>query len=266
MYEEALPILYHSVTFCPWDLQGIFPLFLETLSSFAKSHIRYVWMNSNWVSANTDYFYWALNCAQVAKLNGSLLQLELGDWHKYPSDRFKKHAILYPLLKIKAMKKHIGGRDKELQQDLADAALEMEARADARRVLIAADTAERRRLADLEQISKDRSAKKPKLQNLSVQNVRNSRSCLMTDEREVACEMAVMPHLKQCVRDELVEWDMVSVASAASSPSLHTSSIDNGDARAGMASSIIDKDDISHNEESDGWELVDKPLLRSEAS
>jgi hypothetical protein len=53
VYAEALPILYHSITFCPSDLQGIFPLFIENLSDFARSHMRYIRLDISRVYGHT---------------------------------------------------------------------------------------------------------------------------------------------------------------------------------------------------------------------
>lgn len=42
IYDEALPILYHSIVFYIQDLKSTFPMFLDRISPCAKSRIRHV--------------------------------------------------------------------------------------------------------------------------------------------------------------------------------------------------------------------------------
>lgn len=112
IYEEALPILYKHSNFMPLDLEGLFPLFLNTISPSARSCIRNITLRvpeQNPHSFRYDrfkpFFHWAVTCAQVAKLNETLRQVTIiGDFSVFHSAS-NRRAILYPLLKIKAHKK-----------------------------------------------------------------------------------------------------------------------------------------------------------------
>jgi hypothetical protein len=227
VYLEALPILYHSTTFALWDPDGSFPLFLERLSPFAKSHIRYVGMGSHrvpWSSAR--FFYWALACAQVAKLNGSLRLVEVGgDLLHLEDGSFQKRAIVYPLLKIKAPKKLLNGCDVKFQHALAEAAADLDARTDERKALTAADFADGTRLANLERFDYDHPIKRPRLENLPHRE--KGYECTPTssiDERELAHDMAIIPGIEKC-KSELYQWDMVSNTIAAPNLNSQTTSI-----------------------------------------
>ncbi|KAF2706414.1 hypothetical protein K504DRAFT_459712 [Pleomassaria siparia CBS 279.74] len=113
VYEEALPILYESAQFAPWDLEGLLPRFLDSLSPFARTNVRRIKLRlPAQVTAPTlrldpsrPFFHWAITCAQVAKLNGSLQEVEIeGDWTVFDKES-NRRAILSPLCKIKAAKK-----------------------------------------------------------------------------------------------------------------------------------------------------------------
>jgi hypothetical protein len=54
VYDEAIPGLYQSIVFRPWNLQGIFPLFLKPLSTPARSPIRYVRLDTS-TGCDTDF-------------------------------------------------------------------------------------------------------------------------------------------------------------------------------------------------------------------
>jgi hypothetical protein len=110
VYEEALPVLYKSARFMPSDLEGLFPLFLQTLSPFARSCIRNIYLcipragDVFRYDRSKPFFHWAVTCAQVAKLNGTVEQVEIsGEWSIFESIVNRK-AILFPLCKIKAEK------------------------------------------------------------------------------------------------------------------------------------------------------------------
>ncbi|KAF1911294.1 hypothetical protein BDU57DRAFT_461618 [Ampelomyces quisqualis] len=239
IYAEALPLLYHSVTFCPWDLQGIFPLFLENLSAFAKSHIRYVRLDLGTIySSATSYFYWSLTCAQVATLKDSLRQVEVtGEW---AHSRLNKHALLYPLLKIQAPKKLVDGCDIAFQTVLGETAEELKAKTKIRKATTAADSMARK-LTNLHQFDNDHPVKKSKLEGLAVglhivDDVRFPDS----DERYIAHDLAALPGIEQFEK-ELLEWDMV----------------DDEDEWNDTASTMICKDTISSHQDFVDWELVD---------
>lgn len=127
IYEEALPILYHSVRFCPQDQGGVFPLFLQGLSSFAQSHVHYIKLYVQ--HCNSSPFYWAIICSQIASLDDSLREIQVeGDWPLTTNLR-KRRVILCSLLKINTPKKFVPAHDSEFQQLLLDAARDRDARA-----------------------------------------------------------------------------------------------------------------------------------------
>jgi hypothetical protein len=112
IYKEALPVLYRDARFAPWDLEGILPMFLDSLSPFARSSIRHmklflpqhVTSPAIRLDPSRPFFNWAITCAQVAKLNGSLHSVEVeGDWSIFDI-KGNRRAIIAPLLKIKGKK------------------------------------------------------------------------------------------------------------------------------------------------------------------
>ncbi|KAH5612433.1 hypothetical protein HBI45_054800 [Parastagonospora nodorum] len=245
VYGEALPILYHSVIFSPRDLQGIFPLFIEKLSSFAKSHMRFIRLPvSRHHGRSSIYFYWALTCAQVAKLSGSLHLVELeGEDTIFTDTGFRRCAIINPLLKIKAPIKLLGRRDAEFQKVLANAAGEKEARAgvrEARTITI---------VAGPEQMSEDRSRKRPYLQELPFREPQEGTSSRTADEQEAAHNLGALLGIEQSESDDLLEWDMLSMTSARSSLSLCHAGL-RYENQSGPGGSNDGDDD-------GGWELID---------
>ena len=245
VYAETLPILYHSIIFCPRDLQGVFPLFIEKLSAFARLHIRFIRLPiSRYHGRYTIYFYWALTCAQVAKLTGSLHLVELEGEHTiFTETDSRRSAIVNPLLKIKAPMKLLGGRDAEFQKILAHAAAEKEAKAGAREPRIITI------VADPEYMSECRSRKRPYLQELPIREAQEGTSSRTSDEQEAAHDLAALPGIEQTERDDLLEWDMLSMASARSSPSLR-----HAGSQCGSQSGHGLSDD---GENDNGWELID---------
>ncbi|KAH8730701.1 hypothetical protein GQ44DRAFT_767875 [Phaeosphaeriaceae sp. PMI808] len=159
IYAEALPILYHAVIFSTRDIDRILHIFIDQLSTFAKSHIRYVRLKIHGQWHNTDsVFYWVLTCAQVAKLNDSLRQVEVADWSRIEDrNAFKMGKILYPLLKIKAHKKLVDsdGSDADFQKELAEAKAELEAKADLRKAMTTADLEDSRTRAKIKSSRED---------------------------------------------------------------------------------------------------------------
>ncbi|KAF2264693.1 hypothetical protein CC78DRAFT_533040 [Lojkania enalia] len=148
IYEEALPVLYSTANFIPGDLEGLWPLFTNTLSPYARSCIRRIRLFSplnNGTRHGNDrsraFFHWAVTCAQVALLSNTLREVEIyGDWSIFEV-RSNHRALLYPLCKIKTKKKFypIGSRAEchpELQnmfkQFLAEAGEELKRSASVR--------------------------------------------------------------------------------------------------------------------------------------
>ncbi|KAF1969125.1 hypothetical protein BU23DRAFT_245995 [Bimuria novae-zelandiae CBS 107.79] len=130
IYREALPILYHSVTFAALDLQGIFMPFLSTLSSFAHSHIRFVKLRIPNAIYETDplspcsqpmlLVNWAITCAQVAKIE-NLREVKIEGYTPFFLVKRIRDGILKPLLKIKAKKSFSPEVDAEAQEALREA-------------------------------------------------------------------------------------------------------------------------------------------------
>ncbi|OAL52392.1 hypothetical protein IQ07DRAFT_370099 [Pyrenochaeta sp. DS3sAY3a] len=157
VYEDALPTLYHSVTFCLRDVQGILPLFLAPLSPFARSHIRYIKLSVRESSrCNNLSFYWALTCAQVAGLAG-LRRVDVAGERSLTGSEYFKKSMLRPLLKIKAPKSFLSGFNAEFQTLLHEheAARKMEGQALIRNAAAAAEVAERLRLEYAERVRQE---------------------------------------------------------------------------------------------------------------
>jgi hypothetical protein len=241
VYLEALPILYHSTTFALWDPDGSFPLFLEGLSPFARSHTRYVRMGINNPQSSAWYFNWALACAQVAKLNASLRLVEVKVNPSYmKDDSFRKRAIVYPLLKISAPKVLLDGCDAKLQHALAEAGADLDAKIDQRKALSAADFADGTRLANLERFDYDHPIKKPMLTSLPLREKREDFMPISSiDERELTHDMSMIPGIEEC-KLELFQWDMVSDAIAATIPISQVASITSTDPAGCTPSTISD--------------------------
>lgn len=268
IYAEALPLLYQSVAFWPLELDGILTLFLECLSAFAKSQIRYVRLNMRTVldSTPSSFFYWALTCAQVAKLGDTLRHVEVGAHYSLlekECPQLTKRAILYPLLKIKAPKLASGVvYDLGLQHLLAEAAKDLEAKIPLRRASTSADAAERARRADTQRTTYDESAKKR--QRLSELAVRHKppvdQPFSPTDEVQIAHDLRGLPGIEEFEK-ELLEWDMVTEASGSPSATPRARSFVDEDVWVDSASTIVDSDKDSSDKDMDDWELVDKPVL-----
>lgn len=121
IYEEALPILYKSVRFILSDLEGLLPLFYDTLSPFAKSCIRGIQLKipeehpSPFVTNRpVPSFHWAITCAQINSLDNPQLQVHIqGAWSVISQPENEK-ALLFPLCKLKAVKKFAPSTSSEL--------------------------------------------------------------------------------------------------------------------------------------------------------
>ncbi|KAJ4295543.1 hypothetical protein N0V90_007556 [Kalmusia sp. IMI 367209] len=151
VYEEALPILYKAIRFAPADHQGIFPLFLGSLSSYARSlifHIklhvpRQIYDIDIFGDPGVPLFHWAITCAQIVKMNGQLKDVEVeGLWLNTGgvSARTKK-AILYPLCKIKARKLFGSNNDEGMDGILKGAEDELQAKILIRKLAMEAEAA-----------------------------------------------------------------------------------------------------------------------------
>ena len=265
IYGEALPILYHSVWFHPYHLEGIFPLFLETLSAFAKANIRYIRLiNSDLWRSTRKMFYWALTCAQIARLNDSrsIRQVEVhgileGD------EKYIKRAVLAPLLKIKAPVVFVDHDYDKSQMLLAEAAAEREARAELRRAATeadAADAAERRKIADLQTFERKYPAKKrQKLQQLPIRGKAEIPMFSPSiDKQELARDLAEVPGIEDLDK-ELAEWDMMSVGSRSPGLSRCPTNVTNDDAWADNAPTILDIEEADEpsDRDPDDWEILD---------
>lgn len=110
IYEECLPMLYTSVRFAPLDLEGLFPLFLDTLPAYNRSLIRHARLRipsaiydiDLFGDPSTYLFHWAVTCAQVAKVE-NLRDVEIDGFEEHES-RSVARGILNPLAKMKAAK------------------------------------------------------------------------------------------------------------------------------------------------------------------
>lgn len=118
IYEEALPVLYRSVTFAP---TGMFGDFLNTLSMFAKSHIRKVRLQiESLASSESQEFGWTIICAQTATLP-RLKEVQLERNPTMPALCSRDlEKVLRPLLKVKAPKRLIQEDDHGSLQKVLD--------------------------------------------------------------------------------------------------------------------------------------------------
>ncbi|KAF1845343.1 uncharacterized protein K460DRAFT_366220 [Cucurbitaria berberidis CBS 394.84] len=243
VYGEALPILYHSVKFWPQALEGIFPVFLEKLSPFARTHIRHIRLRIQ-ESTFGNLFPWAITCAQVAKLGDSLRVVEVeGNW-PLPGSKCQQHRLLYPLLRIKAPKKFVGDHDVEFQQMMTKAAKELEAKALLRSAFTAADAAARAK--------RDEPPNKKQQSHEIVFRVKATPfgSLSEADEEDATENPRTMSGI-QITEKDLEEWDMVSVRSA--SPSRKRARIESISDEAIVVG--VEEDDA---DESEDWEWIDK--------
>lgn len=214
IYAEALPILYRPVVFHIWDLEGIFPLFFDTLSDYAKANIRCIRLTTRTaLESKHACFYWALTCAQIAKLNHSstLLQVQV---RGLPSGdkEINKRVIYAPLLRIKASIVCLDGKDEAFQQVLAETAVEREAKAVLRKAATEADAVERREPAP-PRLDVDRPIKKrQKIQDLQELTIRGRpevpKYSPTIDESELAHDLAEVPGFEDFDKD-MSDWEIV---------------------------------------------------------
>ncbi|PVH94303.1 hypothetical protein DM02DRAFT_196452 [Periconia macrospinosa] len=127
IYQESLPILFHSVRFAPLDLEGIFPLFLDTLPPYNRSLIRHAKLRipasiydiDLFGDPSTCLFHWAVTCAQVAKVE-NLRDVMIEGFENHESTRVAR-GLLNPLAKLKARKIFCGENSDRAYQGLAEA-------------------------------------------------------------------------------------------------------------------------------------------------
>ncbi|KAF1956920.1 hypothetical protein CC80DRAFT_491788 [Byssothecium circinans] len=164
IYDEALPILYGSVKFAPLDLEGIFPLFLDTLSPYGRSLIKHVKLRVPTTIYDIDLFgdpssclfHWAVTCAQVAKVE-KLQDVEVEGFDHHESKRVRS-GILNPLVKMKAKKIFNPPNDHIAYMRLAEAQSELVAQASARRIRTAIERFNRNDVAFKQNLSQTTSA------------------------------------------------------------------------------------------------------------
>ncbi|KAH7083344.1 hypothetical protein BKA63DRAFT_380699, partial [Paraphoma chrysanthemicola] len=223
VYWEALPILYGSIVFCIRDIEGIFPLFLERLSPFAQSSICVIRLVVDQVYDKTSsIFYWALTCAQVAKLAETLRSVEVqGTWPIANHSKVIRRAILNPLVKLRAPKTFVDTAncrmtyEDDFQRLLGNAAQELEAKADLRRALTTADMLERQEREDMDYLDGEHPfQKRQKMQGLPTRGGPSSaqQHVMPSDEGVIARDLSAIPGIDQFWQ-ELLDWDMVSVRS-----------------------------------------------------
>ena len=136
-------MLYRSVSFAPEDHQGIFPLWLDSLSTFARSLIRSIKLHVPQQIYDTDIFgdpavplfHWAVTCAQVAKLSGVLRKVEVEGLRIESAGLSQKvrRSVLFPLCKIKTQKVFGTNNDPSVFMWWASAEKELELETTARR-------------------------------------------------------------------------------------------------------------------------------------
>ena len=271
IYEEALPILYRNIKFAPWDLEGILPTFLDSLSPIARTCIRHIKLYlPQQVTSPTirldpsrPFFNWAITCAQVAKLNGSLHSVEVeGDWSIFDS-KANRRAIVAPLLKIKANKtftyrstclEPTADFSKEFDELLAETGRQLRATANIRKERTKADALDRaNRLERLEQERQVNIHKYDAIQSQRAADKTAGKDHEMEEWRRFAeenikkieQELSLVPGIEQFERelaehsslqdsviasavgdndDEVEEWDIVSV-SGVSTPKARPGSV-----------------------------------------
>ncbi|CAI6315425.1 unnamed protein product [Periconia digitata] len=128
IYNEALPVLYHSIRFAVVDLQGIFPLFLNSLPDANRALMRYAKLRIPASLYDVDMFpdppvatllfHWALTCAQVAKVEG-LWDVEVeGLRGIFEGGGRLERGLLGPLARMKVKKVFCGGEAVDAERRL----------------------------------------------------------------------------------------------------------------------------------------------------
>lgn len=250
IYEEALPLLYHSIRFAPADHQGIFPLFLDSLSPYARSLIRNIKLHVPRQIYDIDLFgdpavplfHWAITCAQVAKLEEQLKDVEVeGLWAKTGSLNEKtKRSILYPLCKIKTKKLFGPNNDDDMEKMLSMTSLVFETESNLRKIKAAARASEEATIKEHEkqdnktEQEETRTLTSPAEQNGNqASNTRHrSNSAFVVSEFMMARDLSTLAGIDAFERELDMrtnpnlddastladEWDVISYHSGASTP------------------------------------------------
>ncbi|KAF2791405.1 hypothetical protein K505DRAFT_326892 [Melanomma pulvis-pyrius CBS 109.77] len=290
IYEEALPVLYSNAKFAPWDLEGLLPLFLDTLSPYARSCVRHIklYLPSQVTSPtirldpSRPFFNWAITCAQVAKLNGSLHDVEIeGDWSIFEK-KANRRAILAPLLKIKATKiftprakgpEQTSNSDEEFQTLLAEVEQHFKANSKVRKERTEADALNR--AAEIERIKRVQEAAAQAAEAQRQEDEANGMDREMEEWRRFAeanikrmekelstvrgieqfekelkehsrSEASIVDRARNDDESAVEDWDLVSVRSGASTPRARPASVlskASDDMWTDTASTIVGKDD-----------------------
>jgi hypothetical protein len=270
IYREALPILYESVKFMPTDLEGILPVFLDALSPFAVSCVRTIHLclpkevihQGFRQDRSKPFFHWAITCAQVAKLNGTLTHLEIdGDWSIFKSTS-NRRGLLFPLCKIKASKTFRPcAKDADDPEDcdsafqtlLIEAEQALKAKAKIREAQTKAEAAARaerdKKRAELEKRRAERIAEVNNAQLLSIPPASSSYSMKEAKEEieRMEIDLRLLPGIKQFEKEleeqtrgatpgetlitesmVLDDWDLLSLGSGASTPRVRPASVLSG--------------------------------------
>jgi hypothetical protein len=266
-------------------------MFFDSLSPFARSSIRHmklflphqVTSPTIRLDPSRPFFNWAITCAQVAKLNGSLHSVEVeGDWSIFDI-KGNRRAIIAPLLKIKG-KKMFTHRPKcfeaaadfsdEFKVLLTEVEQHLKATAEVRKQRTEADALDRAiRTERLEQekqaIIREYEATEAQRvvnktagedhaleewQRLAERNVKSLDAALslvagITQfEKELALHSSLEDsnpaNIAGDVDDGVEEWDLVSVRSGNSTPKARPASVtSSNETWTDTASTIVGKED-----------------------
>jgi hypothetical protein len=239
IYEEALPMLYRSVTFAPTSMFGDF---LNTLSMFAKSHIRKIRLQIDYpASFESQELGWIIICAQTATLP-RLKELQLERNSIMPA-LFSRdlEKVLKPLLKIKAPKKMFRGDEHDCLQKVLD---DMREKGDVERSLRAKRRTE----------SKARDSDSVAVEIVEVDKVQPPTKVLTLSEalqQAIADNLQVQEEPDQTALDG-EDWDMWDEASKVS---------DSDDAQDGFSTAAEEihsnpDDDMSYLVDKEDWEVI----------
>jgi hypothetical protein len=233
IYEEALPVLYHSVTFAPTSMFGDF---LNTLSMFAKSHIRKVRLQIDYpASSESQEFGWTIICAQTATLP-RLKEVQLERSHFMPA-LFSRdlEKMLMPLLKIKAPKKMFRGDEHGiLQKVLGNIERSLRAKRHT------GSNARGSNSVAVEIVEVDKVQAPTKVPNVSA-----------ALQQAIAANLHVQEEPGQAAFDE-EDWDMWDEASQAS----HSDDSQDGYSTAAEEIHSNPDDDMSYLVDKEDWEVV----------
>ncbi|KAG9197625.1 hypothetical protein G6514_001193 [Epicoccum nigrum] len=224
IYEEALPILYRSVTFAPTSMFGDF---LDTLSAFAKSHIRKIRLQIDYLaSSESQGFGWTIICAQTATLP-RLKEVRLERNPIMPALCSRDlEKVLRPLLKIKAPKRLTQEGDHDSLQKVLDEIRESKAHGP--------DS------IAVEIVEVDKVQAPTQVPTLSA-----------ALQRAIADNLHVRKDSDQAALGE-EDWDMWSEASKAS----HSDDAQDGFSTAAVEITSSPDDDMSYLEDKEDWEVV----------